>query len=63
MTDKIPETYISSQVSETGDEIRLILKSHNIITFFHMTLADAQGVVAGLMETMEEAENKSKEEK
>ena len=54
--EEIPDTFINAQLSENKEELRLILKSHNLVSIFHMTIPDAEGVIAGLVETLAEIE-------
>lgn len=55
-TPEVPDTFINAQLNTEQDELRLILKSHNLVSIFHMTIPDAEGVVAGLVETLGEIE-------
>jgi|7_EtaG_2_1085326.scaffolds.fasta_scaffold37450_2 hypothetical protein len=59
--EKPPSNFISVDIVDK-DNMRLILKSHNMIAFYDISAEDASQIAAGMLAAVEEAKDYETEE-
>ena len=59
--EETPANFISVDIIDK-DNMRLILKSHNMIAFYDISAEDASQIAAGMLAAVEEAKDRETEE-
>ena len=61
MTNEEPSNFISIDILD-GENLRLILKSHQMLAFYDITLEDATQIAGGMLKAVEEVKSREVEE-